>query len=44
MKLYHQVFMILKIVIVLLVIANKLYETSYKSDLEEAIRRHLFCS
>ena len=27
--------MILKIVIVLLVIANKLYETSYKSDLEE---------
>lgn len=37
MKLYHQVFMILKIIIVLLVIANKLYETSYKSDLEEAL-------
>ena len=37
MKLYHQIFIVLKIIIVLLVIANKLYESSYKADLEEAL-------
>ena len=37
MKLYHQIFIVLKIIIVLLVIVNKLYESSYKADLEEAL-------
>lgn len=37
MKLYHQIFIVLKTVIVLLVIVNKLYESSYKADLEEAL-------
>ena len=39
MKLYHQIFIVLKIIIVLLVVANKLYESSYKADLEEAEAR-----
>ena len=37
MELYHQIFIVLKIIIVLLVVANKLYESSYKADLEEAL-------
>lgn len=37
MKLYQQIFVVLKTIIVILVIANKVYETSYKSDLEEAL-------
>ena len=37
MKFYHRFFMVLKIIIVLLVVVNKIYETNYSHHLEEVL-------
>ena len=37
MKFYHRFFMVLKIIIVLLIVVNKVYETNYSHHLEEVL-------
>mgnify|MGYP003329237664 CR=1 FL=1 len=37
MKFYHRFFMILKMIIVLLIVVNKVYETNYSHHLEEVL-------
>ena len=37
MKLYHRFFIVLKIIIVMLIVLNKVYETNYSHHLEEVL-------